>query len=410
MTSEKSNALEGIRGIAALIVVFWHATLGFMPSRSGIFNQWPVEESWQGSPVFLLLNAHAAVVLFFVLSGYVLTAYSFKSQSIDAIHRNAIKRWPRLAGPVLAAILLSYAFFKLDCYQYEDAARLSQSPWLARFAYAYKTPFVPDFWAAVRQGLFNTFIYGESFYNSSLWTMKYEFFGSFIVLAVGYAAIKSHRPLLPVVLFLVLAPILTFAGQLAFYIAFLAGCALSSIAAMKLTLPRTASCLAIPIGLYLFGYAGNSIGNYNIFPAFLGHGNGLTVLQTVAAILILGSVILTPSLNRALNTPLMKTLGRLSFPIYLVHVPIICSIGSWAYIQAFARDWPPIATAFAATIVFSLGVAIPFAIFNELWVKWVNTGCDALLRKTRAAPIPSAAVEHATPVGTSGPAASSVQN
>lgn len=389
MKSEKSNALEGIRGIAALIVVLWHSLLGFMPSGSGIFEQWPVSDSWRGSPIFIVLNGNASVVLFFVLSGFVLTASSLRTNNTAIIYRNALKRWPRLVAPVLCAVLLSYLLFKLNAFWFEDAAKVSQSPWLYRFAYGYDTPFIPDLWAALRQGLYATFLFGDSSYNSSLWTMRYEFFGSFIILAVAFTTIVTGRLVLPIVLFFIFAPVLTLFGYMPFYMSFFAGCALSSIAAMKVTLKMYTSIPALISGVYLFGYAGTSMGIYSPIPAWLGQGNALILVQTIAAILILGSVILTPSIHTALNKPFMKTLGWLSFPLYLVNAPVVCSIGSWAYLHAPSWGLPPAATGFVTTVLFSLIACIPLAIFNDRWVTWINQCYEWLLAKMRTIARPS---------------------
>lgn len=384
MKSEKSNALEGIRGIAAFIVVFWHSLLGFLPSGSGIFEQWSPDVSFQGSPVFIALNGSASVVLFFVLSGYVLTASSLKTNNTEILYRNGLKRWPRLVGPVLCAVLFSYALFKLNAYWYEEAAKVSQSPWLYKFGYAYDKPFTPDFWAAMRQGLYATFIYGESFYDSSLWTMKYEFIGSFIVLAIALVTILTRKLVLPIILLCIFAPVLTLVGHSAFYMGFLAGCALSSIAAMNVTFRSGTSIISIAVGIYLFGYAGHSIGLYRLIPVWFGNANALILLHTIAATLILGGVILTPSINAALNKPFMRTLGWLSFPIYLIHVPILCSIGSWVYLQAPAWGLSPAPTAILATIGLSTLACLPLAIVNDLWVQGVNRSCNMLLARAKA--------------------------
>src|SRR5215472_16570432 len=140
---KKDIVLEAIRGGAALVVVVWHVCVGFFPYS---LNGW-----WQGSPLNLFMNGHSAVQLFFVLSGYVLTRRYFESGNNRILLRGAVKRWPRLMGPVLLVVLASYMLFKLDLYQFEQAGAVSGSGWLIGFANAdIKMPI--QLWDALRQG------------------------------------------------------------------------------------------------------------------------------------------------------------------------------------------------------------------------------------------------------------------
>src|SRR5262245_45346755 len=97
--------LETLRGLAALIVFAYHTTAAFdEPAiRMGVGGQ-----HWFGSPLFVLVNGGAAILLFFVLSGYVLTIGALRTANLQPILLGAIKRWPRLAGPVLLAVLFSW--------------------------------------------------------------------------------------------------------------------------------------------------------------------------------------------------------------------------------------------------------------------------------------------------------------
>src|SRR3954452_14928711 len=88
--------LEALRGIAAIIVLVHHFMLGFTPRFHGLlYPDQPL--SLLGTPVFALINGSAAVVIFFVLSGFVLTVGLFKSRSLRGALISTVKRWPRLA-------------------------------------------------------------------------------------------------------------------------------------------------------------------------------------------------------------------------------------------------------------------------------------------------------------------------
>src|SRR3974390_1554992 len=105
--TRKDYSLEALRGLASISVVFWHVMLGFFPERSGIFTALDHSNVINTQIWFGLIYGPAAVAFFFVLSGFVLTRSFLLSGDANQIFRNAIKRWPRLAFPVLIAVLLS---------------------------------------------------------------------------------------------------------------------------------------------------------------------------------------------------------------------------------------------------------------------------------------------------------------
>jgi peptidoglycan/LPS O-acetylase OafA/YrhL len=69
--------------------------------------------------------------------------------------------------------------------------------------------------------------------------------------------------------------------------------------------------------------------------------------------------------DRVLNKKIGALLGRLSFPVYLIHVPVICSASSAAYVWMFgllgrAAVYP----AALCTVVVTLAAALPLAKFD----------------------------------------------
>jgi peptidoglycan/LPS O-acetylase OafA/YrhL len=257
----KDLPLEGIRGVAALSVVFWHSLLGFYPAASGEFSIFPNEASLAGEPWFGLVYGASAVTLFFVLSGYVLTRGYFRTFDPRQLVRGAVKRWPRLLAPVLAAVLASYALYALRAYRFEAAAKVTQSPWLANFGSYAPIDFTPGFLDALRQGALRVFFVGDSYYNSSLWTARFELYGSY--LAFGVAAVigllrggsklgVSLAVAMAVILLTIFAPA---------YAPFLAGVGIAYVEGL-VALPTHVSVGAIAISIYVFGYSGKPWGAF----------------------------------------------------------------------------------------------------------------------------------------------------
>src|SRR5262249_358719 len=155
-----------------LVVFTHHMIFAFNP---------PFEEQWSGSPLSILFNGQAAVVFFFVLSGYVLTIGALRTANLQPILLGAIKRWPRLPRAVLLVVLVSWSLWQLGLFRHVEGAQVTGSGWLEHFANGYPPPHeVLTFGSALRQGSWATFLTGEHFYDSVLWTMRVEFFGSFL--------------------------------------------------------------------------------------------------------------------------------------------------------------------------------------------------------------------------------------
>jgi peptidoglycan/LPS O-acetylase OafA/YrhL len=130
---KKLIELEALRGLAALVVLFHHFMLGFTPRLHGMF--YPDQPySLFGTPAFAFVNGSAAVMVFFVLSGFVLTVGILKSQRAAGVFVAALKRWPRLALPVMAAntlaeLLMAHSLFG----NAHTAATTVPSSWLGLF-------------------------------------------------------------------------------------------------------------------------------------------------------------------------------------------------------------------------------------------------------------------------------------
>lgn len=174
-SGNKVVELESLRGLAAVIVAVGHYFYGFLPA---------IHTAALGTPYFAFFNGGASVVFFFVLSGYVLSIGPLKTGNLGRIVISALKRWPRLAGPVLIVSAISGILSVSGLYFNEEAGRITGSGWLRSFNFAFEGG--PSLSDALYEGAFSTFFApgGSNQYNAVLWTMHYEFIGSMIVFAL----------------------------------------------------------------------------------------------------------------------------------------------------------------------------------------------------------------------------------
>lgn len=368
--------LEAYRGIAAFIVVVHHFFLGFSPTTTGLLAETRRADSLIGQPYFAFFNGTGAVSFFFTLSGFVLCWSYFNRENPGTLLLAFLKRFPRLVGVVTLTTVLSWALFKLGLYYFNDAAKVSASPWLASFAGAGLTPeFQPTFEEAFFQGL-TTFFTGKSHYNSNLWTMQLEFFGSMVVymLASFIATVLGYRYRLYAAIIL-LSSALYYSQHI---FPFVAGVFLSSyLAKKKVAIPTGASLLLIGAGLYLLGYMipKKSYSWVLLLPEALPTHFHQVPMHTLGALAIIFATLANRNVFDGLSGSFFRFLGQISFPLYLVHGLVICSLSSWVYLQMMARGYDSTTTllvVFGVTAAGSVVASLPLSRFDDWWVTQVN--------------------------------------
>ncbi len=328
-SSTRVTYLESLRGIAALTVVLGH-TLG--ASR---LEGTPADIVLMAihSPLACFINGRGAVIFFFTLSGYVLTLRALETNDMGAILHGAVKRWPRLAGPVLASTILSCLLWAGGCFFHTQASNLTGSDWLAHFAYgSLDLGNPPDMGlaAAIAQGAFTTFRNGTATFNASLWTMHYELIGSFAVFLTAALLIATRSRVAKAALFLSVFGFFAYRNIL--YVPFGVGLCLAVLRVGGWSAPRPR--LAIPMvigGLYAFGY---QIGgtSYAWLPAYEPTSDAMTLAFSLASAAVLLGVGGWPSARAWLNHRVFQTIGSMSFHIYVVHLLVLMSAGCAAFV------------------------------------------------------------------------------
>ena len=103
---ERIAAFDGLRGVAAAIVVLFHYLCMLHPAltpKMGETVHWLVD-----TPVHILWNGRFSVAVFFVLSGFVMAAAADRRR--DSLIASSITRYLRLALPATASCLLAWGW------------------------------------------------------------------------------------------------------------------------------------------------------------------------------------------------------------------------------------------------------------------------------------------------------------
>jgi peptidoglycan/LPS O-acetylase OafA/YrhL len=326
IATARIRAFDGLRGVAAAIVVVFHYMCLLHPSLTppmGAQAHWLAD-----TPFAILWNGNFWVAVFFVLSGFVMAAAANRRR--DALLVNSATRYLRLALPATASCLLAYLWLNAfpDSATALGEAQAQPSAWLQ---YTYQDPILPVGYAAA-DGMIGIFVRGYSRFNNVLWTMKIELLGSLAIFAL-YALTQEWMRLASLVLGGV-AVVLWFSDA---YLGFVFGAALYEAHRRGLlqALPALIPLVAL-VGAVILGGPGQGAHLRLDLPHVpeawqLGQARG--TVHAIGAALLLLAVLTLPALSRLLDHAVPVFLGRISFGLYLVHVPPLYTVVAWAWLQ-----------------------------------------------------------------------------
>ena len=322
--------LDGLRGWAAVVVLLHHLFIDGLPANSFMADR----ALW--AKVFFL-NGTVAVSVFFVISGFSLSIRYLETGDGRALGRIAAGRYLRLALPIFAICAVTYVLLVSGLI---PPAAQRPSP-LDQFL-----GFTPSVDGLLGFSLLKVFVAysGAESYDPPLWTMTYEFFGSFMVFAlIAYLRPSRLRTLLLTVLFLLLTALQTY------FALFVAGILIADL------FPRIgASTAANRAGALLCG-AG-------ILLIALPHAWFATVYLGGGVCLTAGAVFCAP-VRRFFESRLSSFLGWVSFPLYLIQAAVIyvlaprglellASYGFAPETQRWLLDFALVPVAFLCAIAF----------------------------------------------------------
>ena len=331
MTDQKIHSLDGLRGIAALFVVFAHIFTMFCSYlHIGLLSkQTPgkLAESIFNSPFTFFYKGNSAVMLFFVMSGFVLS-YSIIRKGItqDFLRTAVVKRYIRLNLPVAVSILICFILMSVGIFTFKGSGiTLPLSS-----AYSGDANLLD----AVRQGLYGSIIFGQQQFNYVLWTIRIEFFGSllvFFLLAFFGDSINKLRTICLIITFSTI-----FGGHAEIWPAglFSSGVFLATFEVYngKSKLRMWIAVLLLIVGLYLFGfnpdsksylYLQNKI-NYVSINWILIYSRDF--MPIIGVLMITSCIVIYNNIFSIICTKPFQWLGKLSFSIYLLHTMAIAAI------------------------------------------------------------------------------------
>lgn len=341
MSSSRIEAFDSLRGLAACTVVFAHliqVLQGQTDRLYATFFDWTQIAVF--TPLYVLWQSQAAVVLFFTLSGFVL--YLLLDKARRPMAGYAVKRLVRLYVPYAAAVMVGL----VGAYGVAGETLSGFNEWISKF-WSW-----PVTWQAVAEHAAFLGQFNADRYDFTIWTLVHEmrisllfplifwwvrgrpWWGALLpfVLAsvamalIGQPAVQAHVAWVDALTGWVdrgglTAYVLTVHYLLPFAIgATLAHHRQVLLPAYRRLAPRTRVLLGV-LAFLLYVHGSQAM-----------HVFGLTTLMPYDWPLMLGAALLLiaaaaePGLRRRLEHPALCYLGRISYSLYLFHPLVLLAM------------------------------------------------------------------------------------
>jgi peptidoglycan/LPS O-acetylase OafA/YrhL len=300
---ERIGSLDGLRGVAAVVVLIHHSLLVLPAVAAGDSSTtWLVR-----SPLHIFWAGNEAVYVFFILSGVVLTLPSLRRRLVWRSYYPS--RLIRLYLPVIASVLLAVGAVLLVPRETMN----SRSLWMQSHAEP----------LTISGVLKNATLLAPDWLNSPLWSLRWEMaFSLLLPIYVALTLLTRRFWWVTAIGAIALSAAGSFAGlaALTYLPMFLIGGSLAvAITDERVVVPKrwwpylTVCCL---LGITSTWWVPGALLSHLAVP--------LVVVSAVGLVLAAASWNVA---RRVLERPVVQWTGRVSFSLYLVHEPIIVTIG-----------------------------------------------------------------------------------
>jgi peptidoglycan/LPS O-acetylase OafA/YrhL len=178
--------LDGLRGIGAFVVYLTHFLDHFyhLPETPEKYNGMPKDERlpdyFREIPILVLAyHGYFWVVVFFILSGFVLTLRFFKIKKHTCITGGTFRRYLRLMIPLWVILSLYYLALRLEVISKED---LKEGNDLHKIK-------DKTFLDMVYDSLFSVW-YGDNDWAIAVWTLSIELTATFMVYLIAQTVVE----------------------------------------------------------------------------------------------------------------------------------------------------------------------------------------------------------------------------
>ena len=343
MGQKRITWIDGLRGAASLFIIFHHFIMGYYPAAYEGAGGVPhlrngAEAAFSQSLPGFFVTGDLWVSVFCLISGFVIAYQVFHMKDEKQLSRSMLKRYPRLMLPVFALSAIVYVMLHLNLFYNGPASLLSGSEWLAQF-YQNKTTLYDLFFSSI----VDTWVVGmATLYSNAFWMLADLFAGSFMAYVLAAMGRGMNRKMLYVYIGAALmylsanSRLADFAlGVLAAYIVEQFGESIQSHKKICAVTGVLMLAAALIFGAYPVGHAPDNA--YRILNHLPDRLNPVYFYHMLAAFFLIMGIWLLKPVGRALSLKPVLFLGKISYSLYLVHIPILYSLTARLLVTFMAR-------------------------------------------------------------------------
>jgi len=328
--------LDGIRGWASIIVLLAHITVGLFAYTIPLYGK-----------LKILSDGSFAVILFFVLSGTVLSFSHLKSR--EKVLESVLGRYFRLLIPIAISTFIAFILLKNNLFLNAAVGDAIDkvNPSLGnkqRFGNLFSVP--PEFFTFIKFTFFDVFFYYKApkSYNPPLWTMSHELIGSYLLYFYIYFFHTLKKTYIRASLITVIILLIKNTAG-CFMLGYLAARIFNEFLwVKKYAIVRWISLSIFMVTFYVICFAKPTS----------------SLIVSLLAFLMIISIGFSANLKKFFELNISQFLGKISFNLYLIHVPIMCSITSYFYLHFFVSAADKIIAA-NLIILLTILISVTFA-------------------------------------------------
>jgi peptidoglycan/LPS O-acetylase OafA/YrhL len=343
----KIKYIEGMRGLAVLIILFHHLILAFYPilyptplavyiPSDYLAIQPLLIKAFVFTPLNIIFNGTFAVMIFLIISGYVISYNCFQNKDENYITASIFKRYFRLTIPILFSCIISYFLLKVGVFYNAQASWESHSSWLSQF-YACDA----NFFNMIKFVLYDEYLNISNSlkelacYGTILWMISALLLGSFLVYAFHALFARASSRLR---IFIYIALIIIFSKSL--ILAVILGMILCDMDANNVFRNVNKIILLIILlpGIYLASFIRPDFPFYTILDIdfmknyFGGQFRLSFFYYTIGGFLLFFALSRLSFSIKIFSSKVAVYIGKISFSIYLLHFIVICSLSSYIFV------------------------------------------------------------------------------
>lgn len=381
MESKRITWIDGLRGIASLFVVFHHFIMGYYPAAyqgadAVTHLGGNVEADFSQSPLAFFAIGDLWVSVFCLISGFVISYQVFHMTDEKQFSKSLLKRYPRLMLPVFALSAIVYVMLHLNLFFNTQAAAITGSEWLAQF-YQNKTTISDLIFSSIA----DTWIVGFStLYSNAFWMLADLFTGSFMAYILAAMSKGMNRRVIYVYIATALIYLSTnsrltdFAlGVLLSYIVVQYGESIHQHKRTCIVLGVLMLISAVFLGAYPVAYAPTN--EYRFLNHLPDRLNPYYFYHMLASALLVMAIYLLKPLKKLLSMRPVLFLGKISYSVYLVHIPVLFSLSAWFLLKLMERTGN---YNLSAGVMFGISIAVIW-VLAWLFYLLVEKNCARLI-------------------------------